>query len=386
MRGELELEILTQNIINYLAEYLNAQVGVFYLLEDERLKLVSSYAYKMRNVNYNQFKLGEGMVGQAALERKSILFTEVPEDHVQVTINSGMGESIPRSILVIPLIFEDRITGVLGLGTSHDFSSREMELFDMVAESIAITLNSAQARLRMRKLLEQIQRQAGELQTQQEELQASNEELQTQQEELKQANEELETQTEALQTSEEELRASNEELQQTNDALEEKSKQLTLQNEEVAEKNREVELARTVVEEKAQQLAITSKYKSEFLANMSHELRTPLNSLLVLSKLLKDNKQNNLTEKQVEFADVIYESGNDLLNLLNDILDLSKIEAGKIEIKPGAVDLNELTEQMEQSYRVVAEQKKLKFEVKLQEQLPALSNCLNSMAGPCSIC
>ena len=233
-------------------------------------------------------------------------------------------------------MYEGKISGVIEVGSTNQFGKNQMEFFKQVSENIAIALNSAESRTKMRVLLEQTQQQAEELQTQQEELRVTNEELQAQQEELRVTNEELEEQARALKVSEEQMKIKQEDLIKANEVLEKQKK-------EIVDKNIDLEVARKEVEEKAKQLELTSKYKSEFLANMSHELRTPMNSIQILSKLLADNKEGNLNQKQIEFANTIHSSGGDLLELINEILDLSKIEAGKMVLNVGAMSLSHLS-------------------------------------------
>src|SRR5436305_7781301 len=245
---------------------------------------------------------------------------------------------------------------VVELASFQRFSGVQQTFLEQLSESIGVVLNTIQAQLRTEELVGQSEELTQELQSQSEELQA-------QQEELQQTNKELEEQAASLKASEELLQTQQEELQQSNQELEEKAQQLEEQNRRIEIKNREIELARAALEEKAEQLALSSRYKSEFLANMSHELRTPLNSLLILAKLLGENPEENLSEKQIEFADTIYSAGSDLLNLINEILDLTKVEAGRMDVNVGDVRLTDLREFVERSFRPVAEDKELTFEI-----------------------
>ena len=263
-------------------------------------------------------------------------------------------------IVVLPIVFEGQVLAVMELASFTAFSDTYLSLLDQLTESIGVVLNTIQANMRTEELLVQSQSLA--------------EELQAQQEELTETNKRLEQQAKSLQASEELLKTQQEELQQTNEELEEKARLLQTQNEEVEWKNREVENAKRQLEEKARQLALTSKYKSEFLANMSHELRTPLNSLLILAKLLADNPESNLTGKQVDFATTIHSSGQDLLTLINDILDLSKIESGMMTISLGDLPFTELAESMDKTFRQVANDKRLDFNIDLDPSLPQVDS------------
>ncbi|HEU4327750.1 MAG TPA: response regulator, partial [Roseiflexaceae bacterium] len=339
--------------------------GAFFIADQddssETLRLIASYAYKERKSVANRFRPGEGLVGQAALEKKPILLTGVPDDYIRIT--SGLGEAPPRNIMVLPILFEGEVKAVVELASFLPFSQIHQVFLDQLAESVGVVLNMITANMRTEELLQQSQNLTQELQSQ-------SQELQTQQEELRRTNTELEQQARTLKASEEALRDQQEELQQVNEELEEKAALLAEQNRKVEQKNREVEAARRELEEKARQLEVSTKYKSEFLANMSHELRTPLNSLLILAKLLSDNKDGNLSEKQVEYAQTILASGTDLLNLINDVLDLSKVEAGKMDINAGDVLLADVVNFVERSFRPVADQKGLELSTDVDPELP----------------
>ena len=365
MQGQKDLEQVSKLIMSELTPLVSAHHGAFYIMEEENntpvLKLIASYAYKERKHLGNRFYLGEGVIGQAALEKKPILLTNVPDDYIR--ISSGLGEAPPRNILVLPVLFEGEVKAVIELASFLPFSQIHQLFLDQLAETVGVVINMIAANMRTAELLEQSQSLTLELQSQ-------SEELRKQQEELKRSNSELEAQAQTLRTSEELLKDQQEELQQVNEELEEKASLLAEQNRKVEQKNEEVEAARLALEEKAEQLQLSSKYKSEFLANMSHELRTPLNSLLILARLLTENKEGNLTPKQVEFAQTILSSGSDLLNLINDVLDLSKVEAGKMDVTPSDVRLTEVKDFVERSFNPVAEQKSLSFHVELGPDLP----------------
>src|SRR5438105_2038675 len=350
MQGQKDLDSVARLVMSELTPLVQARTGAFYIVEHDEgapvLRLVASYAFKQRKHLSSTWHLGEGIVGQSALEKKPILLTNVPDDYIQIT--SGLGEAAPRNIITLPILFEGDVKAVVELASFLPFSQIHQTFLDQLQESIGVVLNMIQANMRTEELLQQSQKLTTELQSQ-------SEELKRQQEELKRSNSELEAQARTLRQSEELLKEQQEELQQVNEELEEKASLLAEQNSKVEQKNREVESARQALEEKAQQLALSSKYKSEFLANMSHELRTPLNSLLILAKLLTENKDKNLTDKQVEFAQTIYSSGTDLLNLINDILDLSKVEAGKMGVDATDVPLSELESFVTRTFKPVAE-------------------------------
>ncbi|MEP0888637.1 HAMP domain-containing protein [Leptolyngbya sp. NM3-A1] len=359
LQGQRDLETVSKLILSELAPLVSAQHGVFYLLETSEihppfLKLLSTYAYRERKNLANRFYLGEGLVGQCALEKERILITEVPADYIR--ISSGLGEAPPMNVVVLPVLFEGQVTAVIELASFNRFNEIHLTFFDQLTESIAIVLNTIAASMRTEELLKQSQSLA--------------EELQSQQSELTETNKRLEQQAQSLKASEELLKNQQEQLQQTNEELQEKAELLALQNREVERKNSEIEQARRSLEEKAEQLALTSKYKSEFLANMSHELRTPLNSLLILARLLSDNSDGNLTIKQVEYSQTIYSAGNDLLGLINDILDLAKIESGTISVEAEQMLFTDLHIHLERTFRQVAIDRKLEFHLRFDEYLP----------------
>lgn len=345
MRGEKEIRALAQDVIIQLATYLKAQIGAVYLSENSHLDLVGSYAFHYRKDNINSFKLGQGLVGQAALEKKTILFSELPDNYIR--INSGLGNSIPKNIIIFPFLYDGEVKGVVEIGSAQEFSDLDMQFLNMVGENIAIAFNAAQSRTQLKELLEETQRQA--------------EELEAQQEELKQSNVELLEKTELLEKSEAELKAQQEELQQTNEELEEKANLLEEQKEKL-------ENAKMDIENKARELEVTGKYKSEFLANMSHELRTPLNSILILSQLLSENKNKSLGDKEVEFSKNIYNSGADLLELINEILDLSKVESGRMELDIAEFPVSELNSEIRSMFSEVAKNKSIDFIIRDNEK------------------
>jgi len=347
MQGNKRVTEITQTIINYLTTYLNAQTGTLYIAEQDNmhLRLVSAYAMDKRNKNFPVIRFGEGLAGQAAAEKRSILYTDISAGYFKV--NTSFGEVVPKNIIAVPFVFENKVIGVIELGSIYDFTKLQKEYLSIAADSIAIAIASSQAREITKELLEETQLQA--------------EELETQQEELKQTNEELHSKTELLEKSEQELKAQQEELQQTNEELEEKASLLEEQKEKL-------EVAKTDVEIKAAELEQTSKYKSEFLANMSHELRTPLNSILILAQLLSENKSKLLGEKEVKNAHSIFSSGTDLLNLINDILDLSKVEAGKIELEIGQADIDTVADDLHAMFSEIANNKSIDFKIIYQKE------------------
>jgi HAMP domain-containing protein/signal transduction histidine kinase/CheY-like chemotaxis protein len=359
LQGQRELETVSKLVLSELAPLVSAQHGAFYVMapeddEDDALKLLSTYAYRTRKGLSNRFTMGDGLVGQCALEKERILVRDVPEDYIK--ISSGLGEGKPSAIVVLPVTFEGAVKAVIELATFSGFSQISLAFLDQLTESIGIVLNTIESSMRTEELLKQSQSLAGE--------------LRSQQLELTETNTRLEMQARSLQASEERLKMQQEQLQKTNEELEQRSRLLEVQNQEVERKNTEIHQAKLALEERAQQLALSSRYKSEFLANMSHELRSPLNSLLILSKLLSQNPEGNLSEKQVEFAETIHDSGYDLLSLINDILDLSKIESGKMVIEVDEFNVAGVSDYSERTFRQVALDKHLDFEVAVAPDVP----------------
>jgi HAMP domain-containing protein/CheY-like chemotaxis protein len=330
LQGQRDLLTVANQVLSELAPVVAAQHGSFFMVTKEddevRLKLFASYAYEERKRLSNVYALGQGLVGQGALEKKRIVVTDVPADYIR--INSSLGEAVPRNIVVVPILFEGEVRGVLELASFQRFTDVQLAFLEQLVESLGIVVTTIEATMRTDELLRQSQTMAEELQNQQQEL------------------------------------------QQTNEELEEKARQLTEQKTEVERKNQEVELAKEELEEKAEQLALTSRYKSQFLANMSHELRTPLNSLLILSRQLGDNREGNLSSRQVEFSRTIHQSGADLLALINEILDLAKIESGTMSVDLGDVPFMELKDYVDRSFRQVATEKKVDFGTELVTGLP----------------
>ncbi len=314
MQGQKNLSAVSRLIMSELTPLVSAQHGAFYTVnvEENRLDLIASYAYNKSASVPTSFEFGEGIVGQCALEKKPIVLGTVPDDYIRVA--SGLGYAGPANILVLPVLFEGDVLAVIELASFQSFNSIHRVFLDQLMVSIGVVLNIIGASMRTEELLQELQNSNGELEAQAKE-------------------------------------------------LEEKATLLEI-------KNQEVEMASLSLEEKAEQLAMISKYKSEFLANMSHELRTPLNSLLIMAKLLAENRDANLNGKQVQFANTIYASGRDLLNLINEILDLSKVEAGKMGIVASDTKVTELIDYVVRDFRAISQQKDITFTIKVGDDVP----------------
>ncbi|WP_234735909.1 response regulator [Tellurirhabdus bombi] len=333
IQGVDELAVLSRTTLEAILQYTGLPAGLLYCYDEEGHLLKKQASIGASDLAPETFRIDEGLVGRAAAGRTLLAIKNIPSDYW--TIQSGAGKSVPKEVILVPLWHNKTLKGVIELASFEvdGTAIQDLDLLKNVANNIAVAINSVESHERVMRLLVQVQDQ--------------RETLENQQEELRQSNDELTRQAEILQASEEELKVQEEELRQINAELE--------------EKNEAVEMARQELDLKAQELEVTSKYKSEFLANMSHELRTPLNSVLILAKLLSENKAANLTAKQVEYATIIHKSGSNLLELINDILDLSKIEAGKIDFTFENIPVNAVANNMEQLFRVLAEEKSVQF-------------------------
>lgn len=328
--GAKDIAMLGGLLISKLVPTVGAGFGVFYYKEKEGeqhyLKRLATYACCDTYLKNERFQIGEGLIGQCVLEKKRILLERVPENYIK--IQSGTGEGTPKNIIILPIEFEGNVLAVIEIGSFEPFSTTQIELLEEVTNTVGITINSISNHMIAEKLLQ-------ESQALTEELQVQSEELQTQQEELRLTNEKLEEQYEASE-----------------------------------QKKRELEEVKVALEEKAQQLEVSSQYKSEFLANMSHELRTPLNSLLILAKIVSENSEGNLTEKQLEYIRTIHTSGNDLLRLINDVLDLAKVESGKLDVIRKEIALQTIKEQLFNVFAPIAHQKELQFDIHIERDVP----------------
>ncbi|MFC9589339.1 HAMP domain-containing protein [Streptomyces sp. NPDC056944] len=337
MQGHRDMAVVAELVMDELTPLVAAQYGAFYLAEEGaegvELGLVGSYGRPAGDRGRDRFRLGESLVGQAARGRRTIAAENVPADYV--VISSGLGSTTRGSLVVLPIVVEDQVLGVIELMSFSSFTSVHQDFLEQLMETVGVNLSTIVANARTDELLDESQRLAGELRSRTEELQVQQEEL-----------------------------------QRSNAELEEKAALLATQNRDIEAKNLQIEQARQELEDRAQQLALASKYKSEFLANMSHELRTPLNSLLILAQLLAQNPTRNLTAKQVEYAGIIHSAGSDLLQLINDILDLSKVEAGKMDLHPERVPLRRLLDYVEVTFRPLTSQKSLAFPVSTAAGVP----------------
>src|SRR5689334_19997674 len=338
MQGHRDLAVVAELIMDELVPLVGAQHGTFFLSEaagsDTQLRLIAGYGLRADKTAPTQYRLGQSLIGQVAKSKRSIVITNLPEGYVK--ISSGLGEAPPANLAVLPILFEDQVLGVIELASFNSFSPVQTDFLEQLTETLGVNFNTIIANARTDALLEESQRLTSELQ-------ARSEELQDQQVELQRSNAELE----------------------------DKAALLAAQNRDIETKNAEIEQARQEIEERARQLALASKYKSQFLANMSHELRTPLNSLLILARLLAQNPGRNLTAKQVEYANVIHSAGSDLLQLINDILDLSKVEAGRMDIHAERFPLSALLEDIQATFQPLTAEKGLDFSVEADAEAPA---------------
>ncbi|WP_017709088.1 response regulator [Pseudomonas syringae] len=356
--GQLTLNMLGRNILQFLTQYLGASVAAVYIRQDHGgFTRVASYGFSREQEQQDQtIHSDEGVVGQAASQDRIITLDELPENYFKVA--SGLGEGSPRSVMVVPLSNDDQVNGVVELGFLRPLTEQDVEFLELVSDNIGTSIEAARYRQRLQEVLAETQQ--------------LNEELQVQQEELRTANEELEEQSRILKESQAHLETQQAELEQTNEQLAEQSQALADQRDALDRNNEELNIAQGELQARADELQRASKYKSEFLANMSHELRTPLNSSLILAKLLAENPSENLTAEQVKFAESIYSAGNDLLNLINDILDISKVEAGKLEVRPENSSVSRLVEGLRGLFQPLAAEKKLAFTVDIQAGAPTM--------------
>lgn len=344
--GEKPLNKLCQDLLEFIATYTNSQAGAFYIMEHDNLVIHAGYAY-MPGASSKTIKLGEGLVGQAVTSGKLMELKDIPEESIFISFTTAHAK--PKHILALPLFDGYAIKGAIEIASLNNFTERELEFLKAVSRNIAIAISIAQNRKKLQELLE--------------ETQSQSEELQAQHSELENMNSELEVQAEKLQASEEELKVQQEELKQANQELEERSRLLEERNQVITERNFDIQA-------KAKELELSTKYKSEFLANMSHELRTPLNSILLLSRLMGENTERNLSTDQVEYARVIQSSGQGLLSLIDEILDLSKIESGKMELEYLPVSMRDMAKEMQSLFNPVAQDKGIEFRVNVESNVP----------------
>lgn len=348
MGGDPTYEELGQSILRFFAEYLDAQACALFVREADSLRRIATYGTPAENGVPERFELCDGLIGQAARDQRSFILSNVPDGYIE--FGSALGRSKPRHLAIVPIVQSDQANAVMEFAFSSVPDEATMELFERVTDLIGPAVKSVEYRMGLQKLVEETQRQA--------------EELQAQGEELRVSNEELEEQSRVLRASQHQLENQQTELEQTNANLEEQTQLLELERDQVAR-------AKSALELQARELERASQYKSDFLANMSHELRTPLNSALILAKLLADNTSGNLTPEQVEYAETIRTAGNDLLTLINDILDLSKIEAGHMEVRAESFDIPQLLEDLKRTFEPLARQKHLSLRVQLRPGCPS---------------
>ncbi|WP_122318261.1 response regulator [Pseudomonas cichorii] len=356
--GQLTLNTLGLHILQFFAHYLGAVVAAVYVRQEHGgLQRVASYGFSREHeLKEQSIYSGEGVIGQAAQQNRIVTLDDLPHDYFKYS--TGLGEGSPRSVVIVPTSNDDQVNGVIELGFLRPLTEKDSEFLELVAANIGTSIEAARYRQRLQEVLTETQQ--------------LNEELQVQQEELRTANEELEEQSRILKESQANLETQQAELEQTNEQLAEQSQALEDQRDILDSKNEELSLAQVELQARADELQRSSKYKSEFLANMSHELRTPLNSSLILAKLLAENPTDNLTEEQVKFAESIYSAGNDLLNLINDILDISKVEAGKLEVRPENSSVSRLVDGLRGMFQPLAADKHLDFTVEVQPGTPTM--------------
>ena len=352
--GEQRVEELGEHILGFLAKYVDAHAGAFFVADGNGFRRAATYGVPTINSVPERFTANDGLLGQAVREGRAIFVRDVPDGYL--TVGSALGHSNPRHLVISPAETDGSVIAVIELGFIHPCDPITTELLDRITEAVGVSVKSANYREHLQNLLEETQRQTEELQSQSEELQAQSEELRVN-------NEELEEQSRALKESQARLEQQQAEMEQTNSQLEEQTQQLEIQRDDLTR-------AKVSLQGKAQELTRASQYKSDFLANMSHELRTPLNSSLILAKLLADNTEGNLNDEQVKFAQSIQSSGNDLLALINDILDLSKIEAGHMDIRLEPVPLKHLLSSLSRTFEPLAKQKGLALITELDETCP----------------
>jgi signal transduction histidine kinase/CheY-like chemotaxis protein len=381
MMGKNDVESLASKMLSEIAEWLDAKMGAFYIAETDSdgtiLKLMGTFAFTQRKNLSSRYRPGEGLVGQAFLEKKQILIRNVPEDYIRIA--SGLGEAVPRYICVMPVVYEKTVKGVIEMAFFNPISDDTRVYLEETAPRVAAAIEIAQARARVEASLRNAQLLSAELETKQKALQQTNTELEEQTAQLLISEQQLQKQQAELQTSNAELeehtaqlKKSEQRLQQQQTELEASNDELTKANSLLERQKAEIEKARKNITEQAEQVAQASKYKSEFLANMSHELRTPLNSLLLLARSLRENPAGNLTEDQVESAGIIFDSGSDLLNLINDILDLSKIEAGRMELRLEEIHLTDIERAVMSQFDHMAKAQGLILKVVTEPDLPAV--------------